>query len=165
MEKILTALLLIALIAAIPGCSRRSDAPVGDGDVSGGETIQLSGLETESVPFDPVIDSILFDLDGNGVPEDCTMTYGPTSGLFTVVISASEKGVLKYRNTFHLSRSVLGFSEKDGALQILTQTHDFLAGKTRSEALGVLLDGGRIVLDGLDPDLEGYWGDSQWNLF
>jgi hypothetical protein len=36
-----------------------------------------------------VISSILYDLDGDGQNERCSLTYGPTSGLFSFVFHAS----------------------------------------------------------------------------
>ena len=54
-----------------------------------------------------VIDAASLDIDNDGVDEDCTMSYGPTSGLFTVVITASVDGRIKYKNTFNLPLSAL----------------------------------------------------------
>lgn len=54
----------------------------------------------ESTGLDfPCYDSIDFDVDGDGLKEKCTMTLGPTSGLFTVTLKAvSAKS--EYSNIF-----------------------------------------------------------------
>ena len=46
----------------------------------------LPGGDIQTLPhseYSAVIDSILYDLDGDGALESCTLTYGPTSGLFS----------------------------------------------------------------------------------
>ena len=50
------------------------------------------GGTTQIIPqpaYSPVIDSIIYDIDGNGKNEICTLTYGPTSGLFSFCLNAS----------------------------------------------------------------------------
>jgi hypothetical protein len=39
--------------------------------------------------YSPIIDSISYDLDGDGKMEMCTLTHGPTSGLFSFCFYAS----------------------------------------------------------------------------
>lgn len=55
----------------------------------------------------PLIDSISYDIDGDGKTEMCTMTYGPTSGLFSFCLYASPVeitgGGAKYSETYVLS--------------------------------------------------------------
>ena len=43
----------------------------------------------QNTQFSPVIDSIAWDIDGDGNAEMCSMRYGPTSGLFSVTLLAS----------------------------------------------------------------------------
>ena len=113
-------------------------------------------------PTELIIDSASFDIDGDGEIEDCTIADGPTSGLFTAVITASVNGNIKYRNTFNLAWGDLSFGEKDGAPCIL-RARAQEGQEPGIEYLPLSVQEGRIVIGGLDPDHEGYWGDSQWN--
>ena len=109
-----------------------------------------------------IIDSASFDIDGDGIIEDCKIADGPTSGLFTVVITASVNGNIKYKNTFNLARWNLSFGEQeDGSPCIIRERSQDQEPKT--EYLPLSVQEGRIVIGGLDPTYEGYWGDSKWN--
>jgi len=100
-----------------------------------------------------VIDATSLDIDNDGVYEDCTMSYGPTSGLFTVVITASVDGRIKYKNTFNLAWGNVSFAEKDGVAQLVRD----------SEYHRLYVEENRIVIEGLDSQYEGYWGGPEWN--
>ena len=68
-------------------------SPVPDGAMFEPIASESTGLNV------PVYDSIEFDVDGDGLKEKCTITPGPTSGLFTVTLSAvSAKS--EYSNIF-----------------------------------------------------------------
>ena len=108
-----------------------------------------------------IIDSVSFDIDGDGIIEDCKIADGPTSGLFTVVITASVNGTVKYKNTFNFAWGELSFGEKDGVPCIIRERSQDQEPKT--EYLPLSVQEGRIVIGGLDPTYEGYWGDSKWN--
>ena len=41
-----------------------------------------------------------FDIDGDGIVENVFVTPGPTSGLFSITLTATENGIPEYRNTF-----------------------------------------------------------------
>ncbi|MBR0205916.1 MAG: hypothetical protein IJQ45_04125 [Clostridia bacterium] len=113
-------------------------------------------------PPEPIIDSASFDIDGDGIIEDCTITYGPTSGLFTVVITASVNGNIKYKNTFNLAWGELSFGEQeDGSPCIIRERSQDQ--EPKAEYLPLSVREGRIVIDGLDPTYEWYWGDDKWN--
>ena len=113
-------------------------------------------------PAERIIDSASFDIDGDGIIEDCTIKYGPTSGLFTVVITASVNGNIKYKNTFNLAWGELSFGEQeDGSPCIIRERSQDQEPKT--EYLPPSVQEGRIVIGGLDPTYEWYWGDSMWN--
>ncbi len=101
----------------------------------------------------PIIDSASLDIDSDGVFESCSVTFGPTSGLLTVVITASADGRIKYKNTFNLARGNVSFAEKDGVPQFVRD----------GEYHRLYVEDGRIVIEGLDPQYEGYWGGSDWN--
>ena len=108
-----------------------------------------------------IIDSASFDIDGDGKIEDCKIADGPTSGLFTVVITASVNGNIKYKNTFNLAGGNLSFGEQDGSPCIIRKRSQDQDPKT--EYLPLSVQDGRIVIGGLDPVYEGYWGDAKWN--
>jgi len=114
-------------------------------------------LGTEKDDYDnPVIATAVLDIDGDGAGEELTMTFGPTSGLFTAVFTASVQGKIKYKNTFNLSNGhEFYFSEKDGVPQLVRD----------GEYHRLHVEDGHIVIDGLDPEYEGYWGwaDPDWN--
>ncbi len=97
----------------------------------------------------PVIDTASLDLDNDGIYEDCTMADGGTSGLSTVLFTASVDGKIKYRNCFYLSWAKdLSFAEKDGAAQIVRD----------GEYHRLYVEGNRIAIEGLDLRSEGYCG-------
>ena len=50
----------------------------------------------------PIYDSIVFDVDGDGIDEVCVLGFGRTSGLFTFTFRAAEIGAdtLKYDTLF-----------------------------------------------------------------
>jgi len=145
-HRILTALLLPVLL--LTGCgAAETPAPTPSPTA---ETVSAAGTEAQ---LQRVIDSRKLDLDGDGVSEDCTMVPGPTSGLFTVVITVSSGGGVKYRNTFNLAYGEISFGEEDGEARFVRD----------GESHRLYVDGGRIVIDGLDPEREGYWGGAEWN--
>ncbi len=108
-----------------------------------------------------IIDSASFDIDGDGIIEDCKIADGPTSGLFTVVITASVDGNIKYKNTFNFAWGELSFGETDGSPCIIRERSQDQEPKI--EYLPLSVQEGRIVIGGLDPTYEWYWGDDKWN--
>ena len=50
--------------------------------------------------YEIVFDSVSFDIDGDGIKEDCSLGYGPTSGIDTFTFSVYENGELEYFNIF-----------------------------------------------------------------
>ncbi|MBQ8816746.1 MAG: hypothetical protein IJZ84_05655 [Lachnospiraceae bacterium] len=137
--------------------------PVEDGAVF--EPIMLRFSAGED--YFPIIDSIMADIDGDGVDEVCALSYGPTSGLFTFVLSVKEYGKeeLEYFNIYNSQYYNLSFM-MDGTgkfyLQGVTQ-----GGNPETELFEMRFEDGNIVLykDGTDEALE-YWGeqgtDSEW---
>ena len=67
-----------------------------------------------------LIDTITFDVDGDGIQERCQLHYGPTSGLFTIILAAYENGQLEYCNTFLIDHGDLSFHQtSDGKLGLV----------------------------------------------
>lgn len=63
----------------------------------------------------PIYDSIVFDVDGDGIDEVCVLGFGRTSGLFTFTFRAAEIGAdtLKYDTPFCTEWYDLSFIRKD----------------------------------------------------
>lgn len=60
------------------------------------------------------IDSKVFDVDGDGIQETCSLDYGPTSGVFSFFFSVYQDGVLEYRSLFTASHGELSFVTLEG---------------------------------------------------
>ena len=70
------------------------------------------------------VETKVFDIDGDGMDESCTLGSGMTSGAFTFTLSVTEKGVPEYYNVFSGSFHYLSFgTDPDG--------RDCLIGKSR----------------------------------
>ena len=74
-------------------------------------------------PFTGIIDSVSFDIDGDGKQEMCTLGHGPTSGLFSFTFMASPMEVTastpKYSEVFVMAGHYkLSFEITDGVLRI-----------------------------------------------
>lgn len=66
-----------------------------------------------------LIDTILYDIDSDGKKELCELHYGPTSGLFTIMLAAFENGRLEYCNIFLSEHGDLSFLEQaDGTVGV-----------------------------------------------
>ena len=100
-------------------------------------------------------DSGSMDIDGDGVIEDYTIGYGPTSGLFTYGIRACVNGEPKYYNLYNSDayRTIRFEQAADGSVFLLTQEQ---SGGTKAFAVSV--ENGNIVLTGEDGVVEAYWG-------
>lgn len=66
-----------------------------------------AAAESGGVISTPLIDGVAYDLDGDGTKEMCSLTYGPTSGLFSFRFNASSMeptaSAPKYSETFVLT--------------------------------------------------------------
>lgn len=68
------------------------------------EHLAQNGADTES--YRPYIDRIDYDIDGDGQKEIYTLTYGPTSGLFSITLYAETAGsLIKCVDTYVLENS------------------------------------------------------------
>ena len=136
------------------GCSKKT-AETADTTTSteSGQETHSELEEPDGQSFEYFINTASLDIDGNGVYEDCSMTYGPTYGLFTVVITATVDGDIKYKNTFNIKNGDLSFEEKDGNAQFVRD----------GEYHRLYVEDNRIVIENLNPEYEGYWGGSEWN--
>lgn len=142
------------LTLALAGCSKKT-AETADTTTSTESEHETQPKIEESAgqSFEICIDTASLDIDGDGVYEDCSMTYGPTYGLFTVVITATVDGTIKYKNTFIIAVSDVSFEEKDGIAQFVRD----------GEYHRLYVEDNRIVIENLNLEYEGYWGGSEWN--
>lgn len=113
----------------------------------------------------PYLDAVQFDLDGDGIEELCTLTYGPTSGLFTVTFSVYREGKLLAMNTFNLHYGELYFSKTAEGLKLL-HTSQWADSAPQTDVYLVTIQSGRIVWtnEKTGEAFTDYWGDGSWNL-
>ena len=107
----------------------------------------------EATSFRGFIDTATFDIDSDGKNEECTLRYGPTSGIFTFVFTASEQGKPEYANTFSCSYLDLHFVKN-------TEGKMMLAGK-KDNVLSYMemgVENGNIVIKSDENDFF-YWGE------
>ncbi|MBR5232843.1 MAG: hypothetical protein IKW03_01405 [Clostridia bacterium] len=104
------------------------------------------------------IDKVLWDIDGDIYEENCVLTYGPTSGLFTFVFNAYDKGELKYSNTFNCDINNIQFMwDENGTLQITGEK--FVYGEVPTQrSYDVIVEDGNIVLKS-GNEMMPYWGE------
>lgn len=118
----------------------------------------------EESNYYPIIDEITADIDGDGKKENCVLTYGPTSGLYTVVFTATEVGSdePEYINTFNMTHTggTHFYKTADGKTQIRCENSEYLNGEvveTDDIFLDIEVKNGNIVLKNGDKKV-GYWG-------
>lgn len=113
----------------------------------------------------PYLDAVQFDLDGDGIEELCTLTYGPTSGLFTVTFSVYREGKLLAMNTYNLHYGELYFSKTAEGLKLL-HTSQWADSEPQTDVYLVTIQSGRIVWtnEKTGEAFTDYWGDGTWNL-
>ncbi len=123
-----------------------------------------SDVPFENNDFSPVLDEITADIDSDGKDEHCVLTYGPTSGLYTVVFTATEKGSEKaeYINTFNMPYTgSTAFYNKGKTVQIVCGNSVYKDGqsvKTEDVYLDIKIENGNIALYDGNKKI-GYWGE------
>ncbi len=114
-------------------------------------------ITDEATDFSPIIDEVSYDIDGDGIEEECTLSYGPTSGLFTFIFFVYENGELEYFNIFHSQFLYLNFkTDQSGKLYIRGETQDELPTVFHID-VGISQDD-NIVLTCGEEQLS-YWGE------
>ncbi|MBR3766959.1 MAG: hypothetical protein IKL10_01795 [Clostridia bacterium] len=110
----------------------------------------------ENTKYVPIIDTATFDIDGDGKDEQCTLSYGPTYGLFTFVISVSENGTSEYCNTYTGTHGNLSFEKTDTGMILRNIPY------ADSEPIdySFSIKDGHIVLTAADETVS-YWGEEQ----
>lgn len=125
----------------------------------------INNPDASDSTYNNVIDSVIFDIDADGIDEQCVLSYGPTSGLYTVVFTATElgKNEAEYINTFNFQYAggIEFYKSLDNKLQIKCRNKVYDEGKTINEYdvfIDIHIENNNIVL------LEGcivvpYWGE------
>ena len=114
----------------------------------------------------PYLDAVQFDLDGDGREELCTLTYGPTSGLFTVVFSVYRDGKVIAQNVYNLHYGELYFTKTSAGLKLSHTYSQWADSALQTDVYVVSIRNGRIVWtnDKTGKEFAGYWGDESRNL-
>ena len=116
----------------------------------------------EPTAFGVIIDSSTFDIDADGKDEHCALTYGPTSGIFTIVFTAIELGEEEpeYINTFnYLGQSAEFYRTKNGTIKIkcVQNTYENGTEEEITKFFDIIIEDGNIVLKDGDENIP-YWG-------
>ena len=141
-----------------------------DGNIMDVFKLKRIGDYEEIIPYveneyTAIISYVTFDVDGDGKDENCALTYGPTSGIFTIVLTAIEVGKEEpeYINTFHL-RYTGGrpefFKSQNGEIKLKCYDSIWENGSDRTEEvfLDIEIENDNIVLkDG--NEAIAYWGE------
>lgn len=90
------------------------------------EDLFFSGLHGLRENYGVTVETKLFDIDGDGIDERCTLSPGMTSGKFSFALSVTENGVPEYHNRFSGSFHYLSFGQD-------TKGRDCLVAKTRGD--------------------------------
>ncbi len=105
----------------------------------------------ENPKYNGYIAASTFDIDGDGRDENCVIGYGPTSGLFSFTITASENGNPEYYNVFTTSYMELGFDKNENGETVLVGRNG-----ENVKFMKISVVNGNIVLDG--DEHTSYWG-------
>lgn len=120
-------------------------------------TLFWSELPFFSTQLSPVIDSAVFDIDGDGRDEVCTVSHGPTSGLYTfkLLVQATEEdgSAAEYFNIFNGITGEISFADTDSGMKLRVLTAE---NKEIFYSFGVRDN--NIVLSADGEELS-YWGE------
>lgn len=90
-----------------------------------------------------LFDTTLYDIDNDGEEETVSIGYGPTSGLFTFVVTVADSNGMEYGNVFLYAYGELSFTEENGKLQIRYQD---IQGDNHVCFLNIAIYGNNILL-------------------
>jgi len=112
----------------------------------------------ENTKYSPIIDTATFDIDGDGKNEQCSLSYGPTSGLFTFILSVSENGKLEYYNIYNGLAGEMSFETTTAG----TKLHLVPQGESEPIDYSFSVKDGNIVLTANGENVA-YWGEQGVN--
>ena len=111
----------------------------------------------DSYQYSPIIDTATFDIDGDGKDEQCTLSAGPTSGLFTFIFSVSENGNLEYFNIFNSPYTELQFEKNAEGIMMLVGKNG-----EKNCYMGMDISDGNVVISSDEQEIS-YWGEQGLN--
>ena len=116
--RIITIFVIIITVAVFPSC-------ISNQDIIEPESFTADEIPSAySIPVKSVAET---DLDGDSKPEQCILTYGPTSGISSYVLTVISSGNIVYREKF--TYSDMYFTEKDDKTflhcESADEAHDF----------------------------------------
>ena len=94
-----------------------------------------------------IIDYKSFDIDNDGIIEDCYITIGPTSGIFTFYITAIVNDNVKYRDLFTDQYSDISFCEYNNVNKLKMIRSDYMTDEQYTEYHEIHIIEGHIVID------------------
>ena len=111
----------------------------------------------DSSQYSPIIDTATFDIDGDGKEEQCALSAGPTSGLFTFIFSVSENGNLEYFNIFNSPYTELQFEKNAEGIMMLVGKNG-----EKNCYMGMDISDGNVVISSDEQEIS-YWGEQGIN--
>ena len=131
--------------------------------------IKGTPFQEGDVRYPETINSIVFDVDGDGTLETCVLTDGSASEGTIVTFSVYRNGTEVYRNTFEMEYSKLRFLHEKEGIRLGRYFETELMGTK-----GILLhffqvsieDGVIVLTEKSSGEKAEYWGaeDAQWNM-
>ncbi len=104
------------------------------------------------------------DIDGDGINEVLQLGIGPTSGIYTFTITATENGEYEYFNIFQSKYQIQSFLT-DGDGKIFLRCEPVVGERGEAHLFEVTIEDGNIVLSEAGEKMA-YWGeqglDSSW---
>lgn len=133
--------------------------PFEDGDIFELEPKESTNIvQGEDIYLDTIIGQTSFDIDKDGTKEDLVLTYGPTYGLFTFRITATENGEKEYENIFSSQWYDLSFTkDSDDKLYVTGITQ---GDSPETHKYNIYVENDYIVLSRNSETLP-YWGSSE----
>lgn len=114
----------------------------------------------------PEMGSASGDFDGDGKTERYSLTFGPTSGLFTVRFSVYEAGVRTHFSIFHVPYRSFDFaSRENGEVYVSCEEWKFIDGEDtfiKEHQFEISFEEDRVVLEENGVFME-YWGEQGLN--
>lgn len=109
--------------------------------------------------YEIVFDSVCFDIDGDGIKEDCSLGYGPTSGIYTFTFSVYENGKLEYFNIFaSLGVSNIHFDTNENGQVLLCGTQFVNENEPYTRYMSLAILDGNVSIFSDEQDIT-YWGE------
>ena len=153
-------------IAGLVGCSLTATVLIWNPFKNGGELRLSDRIEISNEFHIPEIGNASGDFDGDGKTERYSLTFGPTSGLFTVRFSVYEEGVRTHFSIFHVPYRSFDFaSRENGEVYVSCEEWKFIDGEDtfiKEHQFEISFEEDRVVLEENGVFME-YWGEQGLN--